>query len=256
MSIYKELNDINTDINEYQEISLSDMEKKRIIKGFKKKITPRKQKKKWLGASVAIIAVVSLLGVGALSTSPIQAALEGIFEVSKYEESSKQESISFGYGFEETGVMEEEVYTSLEEMEQTFNMNIPFPDKIWEINPQSNADEFRVGVDGDENFISYNFNLATDEKTQHRFSIQAIKSSEAKVHFDAETKDGTAINKDITINDTKAKLFGVDELAYSMYIEKDGWKFIITMTEKNDELRTELTEAKEKQLIELAESIQ
>jgi hypothetical protein len=197
------------------------------------------------------------LGVGALSTSPIQAALEGIFEVSKYEESSKQESISFGSGFSETGVMGEEVYTSLEQIEETYNMNIPFPDKIWEIKPQSNEDEFRVGFDEDGNFISYNFNLATDEKThEQKFSINAIKSSEAKVNFDAETIDGTAINKDITINDTKAKLFGVDKLAYSIYLEKDGWKFIITMAEKNDEIRTELTKAKEKQLIELAESIQ
>ncbi|ENH95676.1 hypothetical protein J416_14877 [Gracilibacillus halophilus YIM-C55.5] len=202
-------------------------------------------------------AVVSLLVIGSLFTSPIQAALEGIFEVSKYEESSKQESISFGSGISEIGVMGQEVYTSLKEMEETYNMNIPFPEKIWEINPQSNQDKFRVGVDGDGDFISYNFNLATEDKTHEQsFSIKATKSSEAKVNFHAETEDGTAINKDITINDTKAKLFGVDELAYSIYIEKNGWKFIITMVEKNDELRTEFTRENEKQLIELAESIQ
>lgn len=63
MSIYKDLNDINTDISEFQEIPLSDIEKKRIMKGFKKKITPRKQKKKWLGASVAIIACVLSLSL-------------------------------------------------------------------------------------------------------------------------------------------------------------------------------------------------
>ena len=202
-------------------------------------------------------AVVSLLGIGALSSPPIQAALEGIFEVSKYEDSSEKESISFGSGFSETGVVGEEVYTSLEQVEEIYNMNIPFPAKIWDIKSPSNTDEFRVGVDEEGNFISYNFDLSTDDKThEQRFSITAIKSSKEKVNFDAETKDGTAINKDITVNDTKAKLFGVDKLAYSIYLEKDGWKLIITMAEKNDEIRTELTKAKEKQLIELAESIQ
>jgi hypothetical protein len=74
MSFYKELNDINTDFSEYQEIPLSDMEKKRIMKGFKKKIKPGK-KKKWLGASVAIIAafVLSLsltLDKGTIASMP------------------------------------------------------------------------------------------------------------------------------------------------------------------------------------------
>lgn len=240
--------------NELEKIEIPNQLHERTKMGVDKAKSERPKRK--VKNPLVAAAVVSLLGIGALFTSPIQAALEGIFDVSKYEESSKQESISFGRGFLETGVMGEEVYTSLEEMEETFNMNIPFPDKIRETNPQSEEDEFRVGVDGDGNFISYYFNLATDEKTPQKFSIQAIKSSEAKVNFDAETVDGTAINKDITINDTKAKLFGVDKLAYSIYLEKDGWKFIITMAEKNDKLRTALTKAKEKQLIKIAESIQ
>jgi len=75
MSIYKELNDINTDISEFQEIPISDMEKKRIMKGFKKKITPRKQKKKWLGVSVVVVAacVLSLsltLDKGTIASMP------------------------------------------------------------------------------------------------------------------------------------------------------------------------------------------
>jgi hypothetical protein len=206
---------------------------------------------------LAVAAVATLLGIGALFTPPIQAALEGIFEVSIYEEENKQESISFGYGFSETGITEDEVFTSIEQIEEAYKMDIPFPAMVWDIKPPSNDDQFRVGVDEKGNVISYDFNLATDDKTDEpRFSVNAIKSSDAKVHFNAETQDGTAIDKDITIKDNNAKLFGVDKLAYSIYLEKDGWKFIITMAEKNDKVRTGLTPANEKQLIKLAESIQ
>lgn len=57
MSIYKDLNDINLDISEFQETPLSNMEQQRILKGFKKKTKPYKQKKHWLEASVAVVAV-------------------------------------------------------------------------------------------------------------------------------------------------------------------------------------------------------
>ena len=60
MSIYKELNDAKLDISEFQETPLSIMEQQRIIKGFKKKTNPYKQKKYWLVASAAIIALATI----------------------------------------------------------------------------------------------------------------------------------------------------------------------------------------------------
>jgi len=57
MSIYKELNEVKLDISEFQETPLSIMEQQRIIKGFKKKTKPYKQKKYWLVASAAVVAI-------------------------------------------------------------------------------------------------------------------------------------------------------------------------------------------------------
>lgn len=62
MSIYKELNDVKFDINEFEEIPLSESGQKRIIKNVQTQIHPKKHKKKWLGLGVAI-AAICLLGV-------------------------------------------------------------------------------------------------------------------------------------------------------------------------------------------------
>lgn len=242
----------------HKEISEIKVPKDEIFSAIDKGLDKgRKQKSKKLERrfkkSLVAAAVVSLLTIGALFTPPIQAAFEGIFEVSIFEEGSKSESISFGTGFTNTGVMEDEVYNSLEEIEEAYQMIIPFPTGVWDVKSGSNTDEFTVGIDEEGNLISYMFDLATDKQ---RFSVDAIKSSEAEVTFNAETEDGTAINKDITINGTKAKLFGVDKLTYSIYLEIDDWKLIITMLDKNHNSNSGLTQAKEEQLIKIAESIQ
>jgi len=57
MSLYKDLNDVNLNLREFQEIAITDVEHVRITKRFKKKSSSHKQKKKWLGASVAVVAV-------------------------------------------------------------------------------------------------------------------------------------------------------------------------------------------------------
>lgn len=60
MSIYKDLNDIKLDISEFQETQLSHLEQKRILKGFKNKIMPIRQKRRWLLASVSVVALALL----------------------------------------------------------------------------------------------------------------------------------------------------------------------------------------------------
>jgi hypothetical protein len=60
MSIFKELNDVKLDLSEFEEIPLSEYEQKRILKDVHKQIKPKKQKKKWLGVSVAVVAACLL----------------------------------------------------------------------------------------------------------------------------------------------------------------------------------------------------
>lgn len=240
--------------NEMEKINVPVEKLDQIIDNALKNSKPMRRKsakKPFVAAAIA-----SLVVIGGLSIPSIQAGLEGIFEVSQYRY-SEQESSSFGYGFLETGVTREEVFNSLVKMEETYKMDIPFPTKVWDIESRSENDEFRAGLNEEGEFISYSFDQEIHEKSEEpRFAVSAIKASDAKVKFDAETLDGTAINKEIIINDTKAVLYGVDTLSYSVYLEKEGWKFIINMTEKNDKVRTGLTPEKEMQLIEVAESIQ
>ncbi|MBM7619332.1 hypothetical protein JOC95_001181 [Bacillus tianshenii] len=56
MSIYKELNDVQLDISEFEEKSLSESERKRIIKNVQKKIRPYQRKNNWTWAGIAVVA--------------------------------------------------------------------------------------------------------------------------------------------------------------------------------------------------------
>ncbi|WP_246096915.1 hypothetical protein [Psychrobacillus soli] len=60
MSLFKDLNDVKLDLSEFDELPLSEYEQKRILKDVRNKIHPKKQMKKRLGLSVAIIAAFML----------------------------------------------------------------------------------------------------------------------------------------------------------------------------------------------------
>ncbi|WP_445506877.1 DUF4179 domain-containing protein [Niallia sp. 03190] len=60
MSIYKELNNVNLDVSEFEAIPLSKNEQKRVLKQAKNKLSLRKPKKKWMRAGVATAAVCVL----------------------------------------------------------------------------------------------------------------------------------------------------------------------------------------------------
>ena len=75
MTIYKDLNDVKLDLSEFEERPLSKHEQKRILKQFKRKISLKTYRKKWLGASLAVIAVCMLgfsltLGKGTIANMP------------------------------------------------------------------------------------------------------------------------------------------------------------------------------------------
>ncbi len=57
MTIYKDLNDVKLDLSEFEERPLSKHEQKRILKQFKRKISLKTYRKKWLGASLALLSL-------------------------------------------------------------------------------------------------------------------------------------------------------------------------------------------------------
>jgi hypothetical protein len=60
MSIFKDLNDVKLEVSEFEEIPLSESERKRMIKNVHQKIRPSKLKKGWVGAGIAVVAACVL----------------------------------------------------------------------------------------------------------------------------------------------------------------------------------------------------
>jgi len=58
MTIYNELNDIKIDLNEFEEIELSKLEKKRIMKRVEKDISSKSLRSKWMTISVGVAAIM------------------------------------------------------------------------------------------------------------------------------------------------------------------------------------------------------
>jgi hypothetical protein len=197
-------------------------------------------------------AVVSVLGVGILLSPTGQAMFEGLFQVSKFEKSTHNEEISFGYHFDNLDVYEENVYGSLDELESTFNIKVPFPDQLLLEEENKETLEYRVSTDENGEFSSYHYNLSTPERN---YVVLATNKVDAEAKFKAETTDGTGIEKDIVINGVSSKLLGINEIdGYTIYIENEKWKLIISCFDRANNLEG-LSDVKENEVIKIAESI-
>ncbi len=78
MSIYKELNDIQLDITEFEEVTLTKLEEKQWEKRVKNKLRKNKQSKKWFGVAAVCMLIVSItvpLGQSSLANTPFIAGL-------------------------------------------------------------------------------------------------------------------------------------------------------------------------------------
>lgn len=60
MSVYKELNNVKMDLSEFDEVPLSQMEQKRILKRIRNKLSIKSRTKKWLPVGVAAVAICVL----------------------------------------------------------------------------------------------------------------------------------------------------------------------------------------------------
>ncbi|QUG83090.1 DUF4179 domain-containing protein [Bacillus nitratireducens] len=78
MSIYKELNDIQLDITEFEEVSLTKIEEKQWEKRVKNKLCKNKKSKKWFGVAgvcMLIVGIIVSLGQSSLANTPFFAGL-------------------------------------------------------------------------------------------------------------------------------------------------------------------------------------
>ncbi|MEA3319507.1 MAG: hypothetical protein U9Q88_05725 [Bacillota bacterium] len=196
--------------------------------------------------------MASVLGIGILLSPTGQAMFEGLFEVTKFEKRANNEEISFGYHFDKLDVYEESVYDSLNDIENKFNINTPFPDQLFLEEENNETVEYRASTDDNGKFTSFNYDLSTPERS---YNVLATNNVDAEAKFSAETTDGTGIEKDIIINGVSAKMLGIKEMdGLTIYIENADWKVIISCFDRASNLEG-LSDVKEEEIIKIAESI-
>ena len=209
---------------------------------------PKRRMKIPLVAAVA----VSVLTGGILLTPTGQAMFEGLFEVIKFEKSFKNEELSFGYHMDNLDIYEEYTYGSIKEIENKYNLNVPFPEQLLFKEKFKETVEYKVLTDENGGFSSYEYHLATPERS---YDVVATNKVEAEVSFSAATSDGTGIEKDILVNGVSAKLLGINEMdGYTIYIENENWKIIVSSFDRASNLEG-TSDVKEEEIIKIAESI-
>lgn len=197
-------------------------------------------------------AMVFILTCGILLSPSVQAMFEGLFQVTKFEESAHNKETSFGYHFDKLAVYEENVYNSLHEIENAYNITIPFPNQLLREEEIQETVEYIVSTDQDGDFASYHYNLSTPERN---YSVLATNDIDAEARFSAETTNGDGIEKDIVINGITSKLLGINEIdGYTIYLENANWKLIISCFDRANNLKG-LSDVKEEEVIKIVESI-
>lgn len=209
---------------------------------------PKRRKKNLLIAAAAAFVLSS-----GILISPIgQAMFEGLFQVTKFEKSFKNEELSFGYHMDNLDIYEEYTSGSLKEIEHKFNLNVPFPEQLLFKEKFKETVEYKVLTDENGGFSSLQYHLSTPERS---YDVIATNKVDAKVTFSAATSDGTGIEKDIVVNGEAAKLLGVNEMdGYTIYIENENWKMIISCFDRASNLEG-TSDVKEEEIIQIAESI-
>lgn len=196
--------------------------------------------------------VVAVLGFGLWVSPPVQAMVDGFFHVSTFEKSAHNEEISFRYHFDNLNFYEENVFDSLDKLEDTLNVNIPFPEQLLMEERNKETVENRVLTDENGQLSLYDYTLATKER---RYNFQATNKTEAMANFSAETTDGTGLEKEMMINGVSSTLLALKEMdVYTIYIENENWKVIISCYDRASNVEG-VADVNEQEVIKLAESI-
>lgn len=196
--------------------------------------------------------VVAVLGFGLWISPPVQAMVDEFFQISTFEKSAHKEEISFGYHFDNLNFYEENVFDSLNQLEDILNVKIPFPEQLVKEERTKEAVEHRVLTDENGQLSLYDYTLATKER---RYNVQATNKTEANANFSAETTDGTGLEKEMMINGVSSTLLTIKEMDfYTIYIENQNWKVIISCFDRASDVEG-VADVNEQEVIKLAESI-
>lgn len=237
--------------NEIQKISVPKDVHTRVKLGAKKAALQR-SKHNWKRSGLAT-AAVGLLTLS-IFYSPIGEALyERFFTVTQFEETPHNESPSIGYSVSNSGTVKQEIFNSSEELKQRYNMSFPLPQNLLDQEDDVKFVQYFVNLNNNDEVTSIKYILNTAER---RYDIHVTNNENAIITFSAETTDGTATEKDVTINGTPSKLLRTNDLdGYALYMKYNGWQIVLSVFEGEGNLNG-VTDVKEDEVIKLAESIE
>ncbi|WP_342541932.1 hypothetical protein MHH33_12760 [Paenisporosarcina sp. FSL H8-0542] len=213
-----------------------------------KKAKSEQPKRKLTTLWVAAV-MISVLGIGSLASPSVQATIENLFSFNQVEEMS-QTNIGWTWG----GIAGNDatIYSSVDEIEKKYSMDIPFPEQLHVAEENSSVKEYTVNTSKDK-FVSYNYYLRTEDRM---YRITATNVSKEKPEFTANTTQGTVIEKEISINGMSGTLIGIQDInGYHIYIEQGDWKIVVSGFADFLDGKKGAPELTEKEIITIAESI-
>jgi len=207
-----------------------------------------KEEKRSFKKPLLSITMVAVLAITLLLTPSVKAVFEGLFELTKI---GGNEEPGIGWTWSTAGD-ESTVYKSLSDVEKIYNMNIPFPQKL--IAAEKGADLFEYDVSTENGqFLAYRYTLRTKERMYHASATNTVNE---KPQFFADTKDETAIDKEILIDGVPARLLGIHDMnGYHIYIENGDWSMIISGFADASDGKSKITAISEEEMIEIAKTI-
>lgn len=213
-----------------------------------KKAKLEKPKRRYKNPLVAA-AVISVLAFGLLLSPSVQALIEDLFSSNQVEEKA-QSIIGWTWG----GISGDDStgYSSVDEIESQFSLNIPFPVEFLAAEEVASSKEYRVDTK-DGKFVSFDYFLRTEARM---YGVTTTNVSNEKPSFTANTTKETVIEKEVSINGELGTLIGIHDMnGYHIYIERGDWKIIVSGFADSLDGKSAAPEITEEEILKIAESI-
>jgi hypothetical protein len=205
-------------------------------------------RKEQLKRRIVPILISSVIIFTSIISPPARAIIEGWLQVSSVEEGKSH----IGFSWDSTAGQGQKNYQSLKDVENEFNLNVPFP-KIFsdlEINEAHKQYQYSANVDNNK-LITVHYRLNTNERSYNLMVTRAMERPE----FSAGTARNSVIDKEIEINGNKGRLIAIQDMnILNIYLEKGPWKLVLTASSGGIDTKSD-PPVTEEEIINLAESI-
>jgi hypothetical protein len=205
-------------------------------------------RKKQVKRRLVPILISSVIIFASMISPSARAIIGGWLQVSQVEEGKTH----IGFSWDNTAGQEQENFQSLNDVENEFNLNIPFP-KIFsdlEIKEAHKQYQYSANVENDK-LIAFHYRLKTNDRS---YNLMVTRAKE-RPEFSAGTTRNSVIDKEIDIKGNKGRLIAIQDMnILNIYLEKGSWKLVLTASSGGIDTKSD-PPVSEEEIINLAESI-